>query len=115
MAIDNSGQYFATLPGNVFWAPNTTYNVPFSAFTGIDFTQLSAYAVGFAPLVDSSGASVDLAGNVPFSSTATFTQISVVPEPTQIVLVAGVGAALGMWRLRKLRRNGEAAGDAIAS
>lgn len=31
---------------------------------------------------------------------------SVVPEPTQMVFVAGVGAALGMWRMRKLRRNG---------
>jgi len=31
---------------------------------------------------------------------------SVVPEPTQMVFVAGVGAALGAWRLRKLRRNG---------
>ncbi len=30
----------------------------------------------------------------------------VVPEPTQMVFVAGVGAALGAWRLRKLRRNG---------
>jgi hypothetical protein len=29
-----------------------------------------------------------------------------VPEPTQIVSVAAIGAALGMWRLRKLRRNG---------
>jgi formylglycine-generating enzyme required for sulfatase activity len=29
-----------------------------------------------------------------------------VPEPTQLVFVAGVGAALGAWRLRKLRRNG---------
>jgi hypothetical protein len=31
---------------------------------------------------------------------------SVVPEPTQMVFVAGVGAALGAWRLRKLRQNG---------
>ena len=29
-----------------------------------------------------------------------------VPEPTQMVSVAGVGAALGAWRMRKLRRNG---------
>jgi hypothetical protein len=29
-----------------------------------------------------------------------------VPEPTQMVFVAGVGAALGAWRMRKLRRNG---------
>ena len=32
--------------------------------------------------------------------------IYLVPEPTQMVFVAGVGAALGMWRMRKLRRNG---------
>jgi hypothetical protein len=29
-----------------------------------------------------------------------------VPEPTQMVAVAAIGAALGMWRMRKLRRNG---------
>jgi hypothetical protein len=29
-----------------------------------------------------------------------------VPEPTQMVAVAVIGAALGMWRMRKLRRNG---------
>jgi len=33
-------------------------------------------------------------------------RLLVVPEPTQMVFVAGVGAALGAWRLRKLRRNG---------
>jgi len=33
-------------------------------------------------------------------------RIVLVPEPTQLVFVAGVGAALGAWRLRKLRRNG---------
>ena len=32
--------------------------------------------------------------------------VTVVPEPTQMVFVAGVGATLGAWRLRKLRRNG---------
>jgi hypothetical protein len=32
--------------------------------------------------------------------------IYVVPEPTQMVLVAGVAAAFGAWRMRKLRRNG---------
>lgn len=31
--------------------------------------------------------------------------IYVVPEPTQMVFVAGVAAALGAWRMRKLRRN----------
>jgi len=39
--------------------------------------------------------------------------IYVVPEPTQMVFVAGVAAALGMWRMRKLRRNGRGS-DATA-
>jgi hypothetical protein len=42
-------------------------------------------------------------------------QILGVPEPTHMVFVAGIGAALGAWRLRKLRRSREAAGEAIAS
>jgi predicted secreted protein len=29
-----------------------------------------------------------------------------VPEPTQMVSVAAIGSALGMWRMRKLRRDG---------
>ena len=33
-------------------------------------------------------------------------RLLVVPEPTQMVSVAAIGAALGMWRMRKLRRNG---------
>jgi len=41
-------------------------------------------------------------------------QIYSVPEPTQMVFVAGMAAALGAWRLRKLRRALPAAGDAIA-
>jgi len=33
-------------------------------------------------------------------------QVRLVPEPTQMVSVAAIGSALGMWRMRKLRRNG---------
>jgi len=32
-------------------------------------------------------------------------QVRIVPEPTQMVSVAVIGSALGMWRMRKLRRN----------
>jgi hypothetical protein len=113
---DPNGTYYYTLPSKSFWTSFTTYNVPFSDFPGIDFTQVGIIGVGMSPQPDSEGStSVPVAGNVAYSSSATFTEISVVPEPTQLGLVAGVGAALGMWRLRKLRRNGEAAGDAIAS
>jgi hypothetical protein len=112
---DPNGTYYYTLPSKSFWTSFTTYNVPFSDFPGIDFTQVAIIGVGMSPQPESDGSGVPVAGNVAYSSSATFTQISVVPEPTQMVLVAGVGAALGIWRLRKLRRNGEAAGDAIAS
>ena len=33
-------------------------------------------------------------------------QVRLVPEPTQMASVAAIGSALGMWRMRKLRRNG---------
>jgi len=33
-------------------------------------------------------------------------QVRIVPEPTQMVSVAAIGSALGMWRMRKLRRDG---------
>ena len=39
--------------------------------------------------------------------------VSIVPEPTQMVSVAAIGSALGMWRMRKLRRNGRGS-DATA-
>ena len=54
-------------------------------------------------------------GNYGYSTNATttesqrpalFVEYVPVPEPTQMVSVAAIGAALGMWRLRKLRRNG---------
>jgi hypothetical protein len=51
-------------------------------------------------------------GQVAYAS-AMQVRLLVVPEPTQMVFVAGVGAALGAWRLRKLRRNGRG-GNATA-
>jgi hypothetical protein len=51
--------------------------------------------------------------NQAFSASVTFTEIALVPEPTHMVFVAGIGAALGAWRMRKLRRN-RAASEASA-
>ena len=114
MATDVDSSYWYTLPSNSFWTSFTTYNVPFSAFPGIDFTQVYTFQVGIGPGIDSAGGVVPVAGNVAYSSSATFTEISLVPEPTQMVSVAAVGAMYGAWRLRKLRRSREAAGNAIA-
>ena len=112
---DDVDVYYYTLPSKLFWNSFTTYTIPFTDFPGVDFTKVSVLGVGMSPQPDSTGSAVLVAGNVAFSSSVTFTEISIVPEPTHLVLVAGVGAALGAWRLRKLRRNVEAAGDAIAS
>jgi len=113
---DNVGNvYYHTLPTKSFWTSFTTYDIPFSDFPGVDFTQVGLFSVGMSPQTGTNGSSDPVDGTVAYSSSATFTEISLVPEPTHLVLVGGVGAALGAWRLRKLRRNGKAAGDVIAS
>jgi hypothetical protein len=96
----NTFQY--DLPSS--WAPNQTYYIPFSEFPGVNFASVTYVDVGFSSYVP---------GNVASSGTVQFTLVAV-PEPTHMVLVAGIGAGLGAWRLRKLRRSREAAGDAIA-
>jgi hypothetical protein len=100
-----SGDY--SLPSN--WAPNQTYYIPFASFVPsgdpVNFAAVSYFAFGF---------NVDPApGNVSSSGQVEFTLVAV-PEPTHMVSVAGVGAALGAWRLRKLRRNrGESEAAAV--
>ena len=100
------------LPSGAFWAPNTTYSIPFTSFTGdANFASIEGVSVGFDQYA--SGPSTVLPGNVAYNATAQFTLIAV-PEPTHLVSVAGIGAAYGAWRLRKLRRSRTAAGDAVA-
>ena len=85
------------LPG--MWAPNTGTGILFSTLTALnsslDFTQVDSVSVGIRN-------TDTLPGSTAYNATANFTAISV-PEPTHMVFVAGVGAALGAWRLRKLR------------
>ena len=80
------------------WAPNTTTEIPFSAFTGVDFTQVDYLYVGIRNFGDFNASTIN-------SATANFASISVVPEPTQMVSLAGIGLAYGAFRLRKLRRD----------
>jgi hypothetical protein len=93
------------------WVPNQTYYIPFSSFIGspdpINFAAVSYFVVGFDVPLPGVPGTVASSGQVEFTLVA-------VPEPTHMVSVAGVGAALGAWRLRKLRRSRTAAGDAIA-
>jgi hypothetical protein len=75
-------------------------SVSLSALSGTGiydaFGITNGYAVNSESTQNTNGSYFD---NVTYSVVA-------VPEPTQMVFVAGVGAALGMWRMRKLRRNG---------
>jgi hypothetical protein len=92
------------------WAPNTGTGILFSTLSTInpnlDFTQVDGVYVGIRN-------TATLAGSTAYNATANFTAISV-PEPTHMVFVAGVGAALGAWRMRKLRRNrGESEAAAV--
>ena len=99
-------QYY--LPGGAYWAPNTTYLIPFTSFSGdADFASITGIEVGFDQY-GTNGGSNTLPGNVVYDAKAQFTLIAV-PEPTQRVFVAGVGAALGAWRLRRNRSEAEVA------
>ena len=62
---------------------------------------------------DSTTQSFPVIGGVGSVAYANAMQVRIVPEPTQMVSVAAIGAALGMWRTRKLRRNGRGS-DATA-
>lgn len=55
---------------------------------------------------DSTTQSFQSIGGVGSVAYANAMQVRLVPEPAQMVSVAAIGAALGMWRMRKLRRNG---------
>ena len=79
------------------WDANTGIEIPFSSFPGLDFTQVDVVTIGIKN-------PATLAGSMTYNAFAEFASISVVPEPSQLVLVASVGATLGAWRLRKLRR-----------
>jgi hypothetical protein len=86
-----------------------TWLIPFSSFVGGSINWGSIVA-GYFDLTVSSGAF-----NGAIINELKIDSIRAVPEPTQMVSVAAAGAAYGAWRLRKLRRSREAAGDAIAS
>jgi len=92
-----------TLPS--MWPSNTAIGIPFTSFPGIDFTQVTGVTFGIIN-------TTPLPGNTAYNATANFKAISV-PEPTQMVSVAAVGATYGAWRLRKLRRSRPVAGEAI--
>ena len=93
--------------------PIGTTEVPFSSFvlqSGTTFNWGSVTRVSY----DSNVRPPDGGFTGALTNSIQFDSIQAVPEPTQMVSVAAVGAMYGAWRLRKLRRNREAAGDAIA-
>jgi hypothetical protein len=74
-------------------------SVSLSALAGSGFFNAFGITSGY---VGSSNSSLNTNGS--YFDNVTYSVV--VPEPTQMVFAAGVGAALGAWRLRKLRRNG---------
>ncbi len=97
------------------WFSSNTVLVDYTSFVAAtpdpaDFTDINTFYIldVYAPNNPANRAASVEAG-------VTLTEIALVPEPTHMVSVAGIGAAYGAWRLRKLRRSRTAAGDAIAS
>jgi hypothetical protein len=112
---DSIGNTSSVVLTRAEWFSSNTVLVDYTSFavaTGdpVDFTDVTTFYIQdvYAP-----NSSADRAASV--SAGVTLTEIALVPEPTHMVSVAGIGAAYGAWRLRKLRRSRTAAGDAIAS
>jgi hypothetical protein len=109
--LTNGAQYLIQ-----FWV-NDSRAAPFATRTSlVGGTSLAVNTTGTAGgfgqyitgtfTADSTTQSFQSIGGVGSTAYANAMQIRIVPEPTQMVAVAAIGAALGMWRMRKLRRNG---------
>ena len=81
------------------WIANETYEIPFSAFTGVDFSQVTGLIVGMQN-------EATIPGNTAYNNTLTLTSISAVPEPQTLALLGTAGAAIVGGLIRRRRRNG---------
>jgi hypothetical protein len=90
--------------------PNYVSNTPFSNSATFNGKNMGT---DFGWPTNGTWASPVTVGTWGLNNGETFSIVAV-PEPTHMVSVAAVGAMYGAWRLRKLRRSREAAGDATA-
>ena len=80
------------------WVAGETYEIPFSSFTGVDFTQIVSVGLG---MVNQN----TIPGNTAYNNTLTVTSFSAVPEPQTLALLGTAGAAIVGGLIRR-RRNG---------
>jgi hypothetical protein len=76
---------------NFFWPNNGVVEIPFSAFPGADFTQVRTLGISIGR---NQSPSTTVAGTT-FSASASFSSISVVPEPHSLAVLGVAGAAVG--------------------
>jgi len=111
--LTNGAQYLIQ-----FWVNDSRGGSPTTRTSLVGGTSLAVNTTGTAGglgqyitgtfTADSTTQNFQVTGGVGSVAYANAMQVRllVVPEPTQMVSVAAIGAALGMWRTRKLRRNG---------
>lgn len=74
------------------------------------YSQLGTWA---SPILEGTWTFQNPYTGVPTGDTLTIYSVAAVPEPSQMVLVAGAGAILGAWRLRRVRRGLSAGEEAL--
>jgi len=116
-AGDNQFTYFATAADIEAFFNGGDLDIPFNSFFDANnggVSNPSPVNLGEVYGLSLSWNDPTPPGNGASTEAFALTGIALVPEPTQMVSVAGIGAAYGAWRLRKLRRSRTAAGEAIA-
>jgi|688.fasta_scaffold324293_2 hypothetical protein len=78
-----------------FWPSNHTFEIPFSAFSGVNFAAVTSLAVGIT------GSPSGIFPQQNFTTSASFTRIEVVPEPGAIAMLAAGGVALAGGLIRR--------------
>jgi hypothetical protein len=97
----NGNRNFYNLPTNV-----ALNNIPFTGFTYEPADSENPGSFDWASVTGINLFVVSTSTNARSASMTigTVATVAAVPEPSQMVFVAGMGATLGVWRLRKLRR-----------
>jgi hypothetical protein len=95
VVVRDTGNKTYVLPS--LWQPNTTYEFPYTLFTGMNFAAVTRLDIGVRQTSPGTSAG-------PFSGTLSLTSISAVPEPGTLAILAAGGVVIATGLVRRRRK-----------